>query len=490
MSKPRAVYRDATSGHIVSGGIRSRSAPRGDPSVPHSSMGRVRGPFLTPLFRTMDLLRSVDLRTVVVAGLLLTYIWRFHDLVPELRSLRLAALFTVSSWAFLALAPRWQVLKRGIALPYMWLFLVWTLWIAIGVPFALSPNRAWEIFVSGHLKNVTMILFVLAFFASLHHVRVVVAVHVFGAAVLTFFYVKGGFPTWGSPVGMYDRNDFALLIVMTAPLVLFMSLATREKWIKLAAWTLLLGIGASVIWGQSRGGFLALSATALFLLLRLKGIRVWVRALLPILVVLGVYLAPAESKERLQTLLTVEEDYNVQSDIGRVEVWKRGVGYALDHPVFGVGLANFPVAEGTLAPRARQGDPEWTRRSVAHNSFLEVTAETGLVGGLLYVLMLGTAFVRLLVIRRKFAKGVDTHSVVIRQLADCLSASIVGFTVAGMFLSMGYSSLFFSLLCVVAGFDMVTSRITGNSAGNSTRRSRTSRQVLAPVARSLSDRVP
>jgi probable O-glycosylation ligase (exosortase A-associated) len=488
MSKPRAVYRDEPPSQIESSGIRSRSAPREGLSLPHSSLGRVRGPHPTPFYRTLDILRSLDLRTVVVVGLLLTYIWRFHDLTPELRPLRVAALFTVSSWVFFLLAPQWHVLKRGLSLPYIWLFLVWSLWIAIGIPFALSPFRAWDIFVSAHLKNVTMALFLLGFFATLQHVRLVVAIQVFGAAVLTFYYAKGGFPTWGSPVPMYDRNDFALLLVMTAPLVLFVSLATREKWMKLAAWTLLLGIGASVIWGQSRGGFLALSATALFLLLRLKGIKVWVRALLPILVVLGVYLAPAESKERLQTLLSLEEDYNVQSDVGRVEIWKRGFGYLMDHPIFGVGYKNFTVAEGTLAPRGREGDPDW-KRSVAHNSFVEVTVETGFIGGLLYVVMLGAAFVRLLRIRRRFAGGDDAHSVVIRQLADCLSASIVGFTVAGVFLSLGDSSLFFSLLCIVAGFELVTSRIAGSHPSNHTRRSQPARRVLPGVAGPMSARV-
>lgn len=488
MSKPRAVQWPHSTPQVTTPGIRSRQSTRDEPPsfLLPSRKVREAAPTL-PFFRTKEILGSIDLRAVVVAGLLLSYIWRFHDLSPVVRPLRLAALFTVSSWAFLVLAPRWPVLKRALALPYVWLFLAWTLWMAIGVPFALSPDRAWEVFVSGHLKNVTMTLFVLGFFTSLQHVRLVVAIQVFGAAVLTYFYAKGGFPTWGSPVPMYDRNDFALLIVMTAPLVLFVSLATKENWIKLAAWTLLLAIGASVIWGQSRGGFLALAATALFLLFRLEGIKVWARAALPILVVLGVFLAPGGSQERLHTLLTIEEDYNIHSDVGRVEVWKRGIGYTRKHPVFGVGLANFPVAEGTLAPRAREGDPRWTRRSAAHNSFLQVTAETGLVGGLLYLVMLGTAFVRVFVIRKRFAKGRDAHSVVIKQLADCLSASIIGFTVAGLFLSLGYSSLFFSLLCIVAGFDLTTSRITGGFRERATRQSRTPRRVVPGVVTSPSN---
>jgi probable O-glycosylation ligase (exosortase A-associated) len=403
--------------------------------------------------------RYLGLRTVVVAGVLLTYVWRFHDLSLGLKPFRLAAIFTVASWAFLFFAPRWSLLKEGLSRPYIWLFLLWSTWMFLGIPFALSPTRASEALVQDHLKNVTMVLFLLSFFRTVRHVRFAAAVQVFGAAVLTFFYIKGGFRQWGSPVPMYDRNDFALILVVAAPLALFLGLTTKEKWEKIGAWALILGIGASVLRGGSRGGFLALSVAALFLFLRLKGIKLWVRVVPPILLVLGVMFAPPEVRDRLRTLLTIEEDYNYTSEIGRKEVWKRGIGYMLSHPVFGIGRANFPVAEGTLAPRARAGDPTWTRRSVAHSVFVEVGAETGVVGGILYVAMILSAFWSLAQVRRRFSRGTDPYSRMVRQFSDCLSASMIGFVVAGVFLSLGYASVFFSLLCIIAGFEVVTSRV-------------------------------
>src|SRR2546426_7538451 len=55
---------------------------------------------------------------------------------------------------------------------------------------------------------------------------------------------------------------------------------------------------------------------------------------------------------------------NFTEESGRIEVWRRGVGYMLQSPILGVGPDNFQTAEGRLSPFAN-------RRSEEHTSELQ-----------------------------------------------------------------------------------------------------------------------
>jgi len=81
----------------------------------------------------------------------------------------------------------------------------------------------------------------------------------------------------------------------------------------------------------------------------------------------------------MHTIIKPEEDYNRTAEEGRVKIWKRGIGYMMLHPVFGVGAANFPVAEGTISPLAGRTEVglgvKW---GAAHDSFVQIGAELGI----------------------------------------------------------------------------------------------------------------
>ncbi|MFC1660044.1 O-antigen ligase family protein [Gemmatimonadota bacterium] len=432
---------------------------------------RVRRSAPQALTGTLDVIhpRNLTLRSGVVIGLMLTYVWRFHDLAPVLAPLRIAALFTVGSWAFLLLAPRWPALGKALSYPYVWLFLLWSVWIAIGIPFALSPERTQDFFVSGHLKTVTMCLFLLGSLSIFPRVHVLILAHVFGAAVLTFYYAKQGFPTLWTPVPMYDRNDVALHFVAAVPLALFLAKTQKAKIVRVGAWGLLVALAGSAIMTQSRGGFLALGGVTVFLMFRLRGVR-WGTRLLPILALLvGLVAAPPQVKERLSTLLNVGEDYNVDDPLGRVEVWKRGIKYTQAFPIFGLGASNFSVAEQVLAPQARFGNEILTKRSVAHNSFLEVAAETGLVGLVLFLGMLFSALFRLARLRARYVGEEDPTGQTFRLLCDAVLASFIAFFLAGFFLSHGYYPLLISLIALVAGLEMTAPKPALPGRGNGSR---------------------
>ena len=135
-----------------------------------------------------------------------------------------------------------------------------------------------------------------------------------------------------------------------------------------------------------------------------------------------------------------------------MKVWARGVGYMLHHPVFGVGAGNFPVAEGTISPLVKSARPnQGVKWSVSHNSFIQVGAELGLPGLVIFLGILGTAFAELRTLGRIGARRPGARPPPEAQLAQALTGSLIAFVVGGFFLSLAYRDLLFVLLALVAG---------------------------------------
>jgi O-antigen ligase len=121
--------------------------------------------------------------------------------------------------------------------------------------------------------------------------------------------------------------------------------------------------------------------------------------------------------------------------------------------VTGVGLGAFPVAEGTLSPLAqRQAWGEGVKWSVAHNSFVQVGAELGVAGLLVFVALLITSFVTAM---RSAGLARTTSDVRAESLARALAVSLVGYAVAGFFLSQAYAAFLFVLVGLILGLARV-----------------------------------
>jgi O-antigen ligase len=117
----------------------------------------------------------------------------------------------------------------------------------------------------------------------------------------------------------------------------------------------------------------------------------------------------------------------------------------------GVGVGAYPVAEGTselaqeLAASGRGF--KW---SVAHNSFLETGAELGVPGLLVFVAILGVTGLSLarLSPRGRWAPWISRREM---ALAQMLIGALVGFAVAGFFVSAEYFAYLYFLLGLSVG---------------------------------------
>jgi O-antigen ligase len=206
----------------------------------------------------------------------------------------------------------------------------------------------------------------------------------------------------------------------------------------------------------SRGGFIALVAVAAFVVLRYTAValrwRVGATAIVA-LVVLGT--ASDQYWKQMGTIMS-DADYNRTEETGRMQIWRRGVGYMLRNPVFGVGPNNFQAAEGMLSPIAqRQQLGVGVRWNAAHNSYVQIGAELGVPGLAMFIGIIVSAFAGLRRVDRRedVVDDPDRHP---RALTHAIAASLIGFVVGAYFLSLAYVELFYTLVALAVGLQKVT----------------------------------
>src|SRR4030095_6507000 len=120
----------------------------------------------------------------------------------------------------------------------------------------------------------------------------------------------------------------------------------------------------------------------------------------------------------------------------------------MQFPMLGVGPGNFQTAEGTISPLAeRQQFGLGVRWNAPHSSFIQIGAETGIVGLTLFVVLLLAAFSALRGGRRRAAE----QSPRCRELTRALTAALIGFVVGACFLSLAYSEMLYTLVALAVG---------------------------------------
>jgi O-antigen ligase len=189
---------------------------------------------------------------------------------------------------------------------------------------------------------------------------------------------------------------------------------------------------------QSRGGFLALAlSVALFFLLARKHHR---RLLLgaPVVVVVLLVVAPGGG-ERMGTLreaTEAAEQGGDQSLVGRFVMGRVALAMFADHPAIGVGTGNFDLISPDYQ---RRMGVAVLRRLGAHDLYLEIAAESGLLGLASWLLFYGSAVFVVVRAKRIFERlPLDDASSRAGQLVSAgVLAGLGGWAFASLFLDLG-----------------------------------------------------
>jgi O-antigen ligase len=176
-----------------------------------------------------------------------------------------------------------------------------------------------------------------------------------------------------------DPNYFALTLVLGLPMAWYLFIQERPSSLPLFnIFFLPLSLVAVGLTG-SRGGTLAAIAALSVIPLTYWTLGFWRKVLLIVTLALAGYLTLVLVPETIfQRLISTPEDIVSEDLAGRQNIWRAGVMFLLENEVrliFGTGSGTFAYAIEPIHGRAR----------TAHNAYLGVLVDNGMVGFLLFV---------------------------------------------------------------------------------------------------------
>jgi O-Antigen ligase len=191
-----------------------------------------------------------------------------------------------------------------------------------------------------------------------------------------------------------DANDLGLIMALSIPMSYYLLIQNHGRMVWVYRVQLILA-GTTILLTASRGATLAtVVALAIVPLTQARlGGRQKVALLLTVILLIGGILCfvPETSWERLATVPT---EFEQGTFTGRTIIWRAGWEIFRMHPFFGIGANAFRVmVSRELAEPIRMGDAD--PAPPAHNTFLSVLVEQGVLGFAVFCGMLGALAVSL-----------------------------------------------------------------------------------------------
>ena len=326
---------------------------------------------------------------------------------------------------------------------------------AFAVASALWASDSTLVVSNGSRLFQMVLLFVIVFTAvrTRADLFVLTGGYVFAASVTAAYAVTSGVRVAGRLTGgIANPNFLAAELVVAIVLAGFMLAAARTPKLRVAlvASIALNALGFTLT--QSRGGIIAL-ATALVVALFVGG-RLRPQVIVGVLLagVVGATYYVAIAAPAVRDRLT---NVSAQGSAGRSDEWTIAFRIFRDHSVGGAGLGNYSA----LAPNFVTDNLQLLRVQfvlrgfVAHNTYLQILSELGVIGSTLFAgFLLGVIGLALSSLRSGTLRADDRAAAVARGVI----VALVGLLAAYFFASALYAKQLWLLLALAASLATVT----------------------------------
>jgi probable O-glycosylation ligase (exosortase A-associated) len=225
-----------------------------------------------------------------------------------------------------------------------------------------------------------------------------------------------------------NASELGLGLCIAYPISYYLFRATANKWLRLV----FLGLTGLFIWSivvtGSRGAFVGFVATLVYILYKEKKLIVGL-IVAAFLAAPATYLVSDEYVNRIKSIGEYKEDVSVEI---RFQVWRAALSMIADHPLFGVGTGNFATAYGSFYKAA--GD--LSSYTSPHNIFVQVFAELGLLGIVVYLAFIAAIFYLNRKTRQMLRAIDDARNLVL--YTHGIDVALLGYIVAGQFITATY----------------------------------------------------
>jgi O-antigen ligase len=304
------------------------------------------------------------------------------------------------------------------------------------MPFSPAPGESWEFFNDTFSKVVIVFILMVNLLDSHKRLFSLFKLLLIGGVWIAYgaiqVYIEGKYMLRhrsgisriaGVGGGMFGNpNDLANALVMLIPLAIALGLCRKGfmRWVYFGVAGFL---SIAVLITFSRGAFLGLVALSAFLMFKLfRGKRIKMVFIASMAVVFLMVAAPGGFGNRISTIFDQDKD-KTGSASERQELLKRGLLIAAARPL-GVGLANYHMFS--------------LREQKAHNGYIEISGELGLLGLFAYLVINFKPLSRLRKLERELEASTDGRSSNTYYLCISVQAVLVAYVVCSMFASIQY----------------------------------------------------
>jgi putative inorganic carbon (hco3(-)) transporter len=232
-----------------------------------------------------------------------------------------------------------------------------------------------------------------------------------------------GYNIAGEGFGGMDNNCFGVALVSTIGPAIALGLGAKNWYERMGAAVCAALILHTTLLTFSRGamvGLLVVGATAFIIMPK----RPKYLAVLTLVGLLAIRLTGPQLMARYATTMAESEERDGSAD-SRIDLWRDCIKLTIENPLFGIGPGNFPVVAKSLG---------YTAGKQAHSVWMQQAAETGVPGVLALFLVFAISVVKLWPLARQRLTDQNRSEIAV---ASGLVMSIVGFAVAGQFVSLG-----------------------------------------------------
>ncbi len=258
-------------------------------------------------------------------------------------------------------------------------------------------------------------------------------------------------PRLGGPIG--SENRYAQILAVVLPLALIRAFRDTRRIRRLAAGTASVLIAGGIFLTFSRGAAVAVAVTLLMTLL-LRELKL--RNVLPALAVLTAivffvvpdYVIRLSSLEGVTALSSTSTDSTNRPDsalVGRETENLAALHTFMDHPVTGVGPGVY-FAEYSRDYANRLGLRYLGSERRGHSLYLELTADTGIIGLTAFMAMVGVPLV-LLFRSARYWRDRDPERAII---ASSFLFALIAYLASAMFLHLSYQRYFWAVLALAS----------------------------------------
>jgi putative inorganic carbon (HCO3(-)) transporter len=251
----------------------------------------------------------------------------------------------------------------------------------------------------------------------------------------------------GGPVG--EKNYYAQIMLMLVPLGLFRLWGERSTWLRISAaiatGLILLGVALTFSRGAAVGFMLVLVIMTAMRYIKPYQLVVTLLALVLLLQVVPQYGTRLASLQRVLGVAQEDSAGVAGTDLatqGRLGEMAAAALVFADHPIIGVGPGLFKYYYPKYAESIGLQIHTTTRE--AHSLYLDVAANTGVLGFVLFMAILLGTLRNLAHTRKRYARSHPE----LANLATSFLLAIVTYMTTGLFLSLAYERYLWVMLAL------------------------------------------